>query len=373
MAQNLTASALNAVQAELLSVWGDGATTPSRYPWVEHTSSVRAAFANMNADPTPIIDQGTQQCIGYQVHWLKRGAATVDYSGAPGSWSPAVDIVSGQGAESANTTYTNNLIVSKTVEVDDNICGNLFRGGNGTAEQRAMRLITNQLQNAFYSIAKELNTRVINFFDSNKSAVNNDPSLPTGIAFGSSEFTVTESTLSMSEPDTLTELDAIAMNNDMAGYFYLCGRNHFYSARTNSQYRGANDNERDHLRFNDYEMYFDIKNLDSTLSGSNSFIVDPGAYIFWDHIAATTQITPTQVKDNSWEYYVEMPNLMINQGGILRPVRLNVYYQKDVDNVNTTEVRRTATHKWEVTFAGGEYVAPASEDNHTGILKFKSA
>jgi len=372
-AQNLTASALTYIQARLTEMFSPDQTTPSRYPWVDHIETARSMLREHSANISPITNaQG--DCVAYKVYWLKKGADTIVHNSTPAGYTVAADLTSGQGPVSVEKSYTNNFKIVSLVEIDDDICGNVFKNPGSPGAEQAATLIQNRLMTAMYDIRSKLNTKWVNFLDTNKTSVNNDSSLPAGVSFGSSLYSVTTGTLSMQEPDTLTDLAAIAANNDLQDYFWIGGRYHFYNAVVNSDYRRLNDAERDHIRFDDWRMYFDIKNLDNTLSGQNSFVVDPGSYVFWDHVNDGRTRQPEQVKDLSFEYYIEDPMLLVNDNGLLRPLRYNVYYQQSVNSAgNTTEHRRTKTHRWEVTLHGGQYVAPPAEDNHTGILKFKSA
>lgn len=374
MAQNLTASALVEVQARLEELFAPGQSTPSRYPWVEHLGTARGMLENHRAAVGPVVDN-LGRCVGYKVYHLEKGSATLDYDGDGSAHGLVCDIVSAEGVASVESTLAFNMLKVKNIEVSDDICGNLFAdpGRNGT--EQAATIIAQRLNHAMNSLRKGLNASFITFLNANKSSVNNDASLPTGITFGTSLFTVTETTLSMNDPDTLTDLEAIAINNDMTDYFFVAGRNHFYNARRNAEYHALNDNERDVIRWGDTPIYFDIKNLDSTLSGKNSFIVDPGAFIFFNHVDEGLSFIPEMVSeaDNLFEYIVEDPILRFNNGGMIEPIRYQLAYQKICNNVNASTLRRTFTHRWEVKLHGGLYAAPPAEDTHTGILKFKSA
>lgn len=377
-AQNLTASALTYVQERLENLFAAGQSTPSRYPWVNHVATAQALGREHRANISEVLD-AQNNCIGYRVYWLKKGDSTIAYNSTPGSYTFNCTIPSGQGAVSSEKIYTNNFAIVARVEVDDDICGNVFRGDTGTYAQQAADIIMNRFDTALKDIRDAWNTKCINFLDTNKTPVNSDSTLPSGLTFGSSTFTVDESVLSMQEPDTLTDLDALAINNNMGDYFYVAGRQHFYNAKVNADFRVSNDSERDHIRLlegNGWRMYHDIKNLDSTLSGKNSFIVDPGSYVLWDFVnrerlrfGSGVITMDNMIEDNKWEYWIEDPILTLNG----RPVRINVRYQKTCNGGNLTQMRDTYTHRWELIFHGGQYVAPASEDTHTGILKVKSS
>lgn len=315
---------------------------------------------------TRAISDDTGNCIGHRVYWPKVGDTTLDYNGdkSTPSLSLACTIPSGTGPVTAAKTYSHNLALIKRVELDDNLCGNLFQ----FTELAAERLAAGTL-----AIRKALNTKFINFLDTNKSAVNNDASLPSGMTFGSSMFSVDNSILDLQNPDTLTDLDAVMLNNEIEDWFYVSGRYNFYNARVNSQYHRLNDTERDHIRFDDYDMYFDIKSLDSTLSGSNTFAVGRGSYVFWDHVDGGLSQIPQEVDERTFEYFVDDPMLMVNANGVMRPLRYSVRYQYVCDAVNNTRMRQTNIHRWEIILHGGLWVAPAGSSGETGIMKFKKA
>lgn len=375
MAQDLTAAALLDVQAQLESIFTAEATTPSRYPWVNHLGTANGMLQNHMANIDPIRNSNGD-CIGFNVYHLEKGTATLDYDGDGTNNGLACDVLSGEGATAVETTYDFNILKVKNVEVDDNVCGNFFKDPvMGVNNEQVATLIANRLNSAMWAIRSSLNTTCINFFDANKTAVNNDSSLPTGVAFSGGTFTVTESTLPMNDPDTLTDLEAIALNNDMVNYFFMSGRYHFYNARRNSQYHQLNDNERDVIRWGDTAIFFDIKNLDATLSGKNTFAVDPGAYLFYNHVDENLSQVPflASPADNLYEFIIDDPIMVVRENGVFRPLRYQVAYQKVCNNVNATTLRRTYTHRWEVKLHAGLHAAPPSEDGHTGILKFKSA
>jgi|SRR5690606_27089737 len=373
-AQDLSASALTFVQAKLDAILAADQSTPSKFWMKDHIGTAKGLFSEHRARTSPITD-ALGNCVGYRVYTLDANDETLDYDGDGDDDTTACDILSGDGAVSSEKIYSLNTLKIKNFYVDDDICGDLFKNPGSSASQEIADVVAHNLASAMHALRAGLNASSISLLEANKSAVNNDSSLPDGVAFGSSEFTVTESTLPMNDPDTLTDIEAIAANNDMDDFFLVAGRYHFYNAKRNAQYHQLNDNERDVIRWMDQSIYFDIKNLDSTLSGKNSFAVDPGSYILFDHIDSRVTMQPTLVspKDNLYEYFIEDPMLLIRQNGVLRPIRYHVAYQFDCNGVNRSRRVRTFTHKWEITFNGGFHVAPPATDGHTGILKFVSA
>lgn len=374
-AQDLTAAALLDVQARLSALFAEGQTTPSRYERNSQvdTQTAAALLRNHVANTSPITD-ANGNCVGFEAHFLQGAADTLDYDGDGAELSLDCDIPSGDGIRSDKELYGLNLRKIKNRTLNDDLCGNLFR--DGVAQNTRDEVASLVAENLFFgmqAIHKSLNTEFINFLDSNKTSVNNDPSLPSGITFGSSTFTINESILSTLNPDTLTDLETIAANNYMTNWFYIAGRRHFYNAFVNSQYKTLNDDQRSEIRWGQTPLSFDVKNLDSLLSGSNSFIVDPGSYIFYDHVDPALTEVPFQVDENKWEFSANDPFLMVNTASGMRPLRYTVHYQKLCSNVNISRMRNQFDHHFRIILNAGLHLAPTAADGATGILKFKSA
>jgi hypothetical protein len=307
------------------------------------------------------------ECVATQVHWLTKGATSLSYTGTgtSPSLSLSCDIAAGEGAISNSQTYNNNVVEIANVNILDNVCGNIFD---------FQTLSAAQLARAMFDIRASFNARAITFLDGAKSAVNSDADVTAGnvdgVSFASSVFDVSSTVLSWNNPDTLTVLDTIVANNAMDTAFWVGGRNSFYNAIVNSQYHRLNDNERDQVRFDDYNMFFDVKNLDSSLTGKNLFAVGEGSYLFWNtEVYDSTQFT--QIDETKWVAMVPDPIWKYKNGtGQLVPVMYNVVYQKVCSARNSSTLKHQISHKYEVRLQGGLVQAPASETNHTGILKF---
>lgn len=364
MATTLTDSVLNNVQMKI-ERWFDE-NTPSKQPYMQPAYTAKAMFMK-NMARTTFREQGDKY-VGVDIKWLKLGSTTADYDGdgTTPSFTVPSDLGSGAGPESDTKTYTNNVKVQKLVEIDDNeLSANLYN---------LDELIAERLMAAMLSVRLTLNSRWITFINANRTGINNDGNLPTGLTFDAvdDEFDIDTGVFDMQSPRTLTDLDALARNNLMEGYFMLNGRRHFYNVYVDADYRKLNDNEREFIRIGETDMMFDIKNLDATLTKNNTFLIQNGAYAAWDYIHSSITRTPTQYKDNAFQYFIEDPMVMINDNGRLRPIRYNVYYQRKDQAGNGDTMRRGYTHVWEVTYNGGIWVAPPNEDGHTGILKVVS-
>ena len=364
-AQNVSTGDLNDVQILLSEMYAGN--TPSKYPYKDFIGTARAITENNDGKPSTTMVMADGECVATQVHWLTKGATSLSYTGTGSSPSLSLscDIDAGEGAITNSQTYNNNVVEIANVNILDNVCGNIWD---------FQTLSAAQLARAMFDIRASFNARAITFLDGAKSAVNSDADVTAGnvdgVSFASSVFDVSSIVLSWNNPDTLTVLDTIVANNAMDTAFWVGGRNSFYNAIVNSQYHRLNDNERDQVRFDDYNMFFDVKNLDSSLTGKNLFAVGEGSYLFWNtEVYDSTQFT--QIDDTKWVAMVPDPIWKYKNGtGQLVPVMYNVVYQKVCSARNSSTLKHQISHKYEVRLQGGLVQAPASETNHTGILKF---
>ncbi len=365
-AQDISTGALNDIQIKLTDMFaGD---TPSKYPMKDFIGTARALLENNDGTPSTKMVMVDGECIGTQVHWLTKGATTETYTGTGSTPSLTLncDLATGEGMIADEQTYENNIVKVYNANVKDNECGNIwdFQTLSAAALSRMM-----------YDARASMNGSAITFLDASKSAVNSDADVTAGnvdgVSFAASTFDVSSTVLPWNTPDSLTVLDTIVANNAMDMSFWVGGRNSFYNAIVNSEYHRLNDNERDLVRFDNYNMWFDVKNLDSTLTGKNLFGVGVGSYLFWNTtVYETTQFV--QIDENKWVALVPDPILKYrNATGALVPVMYNVVYQKACSARNSSSLVHQMLHKWELRLQGGLVKAPASETGHTGIVKFQ--
>lgn len=372
-AQNLTAAALLDLQGRISEIFAEG-IGPSSYDrnYSIDIQTARAMLRNHVAETSPLKD-AFGNCQGFKVYHLRGREDSLYYSGDGDTLRLDCEIPSGDGVIALETSYSLNAIDIVNREVDDALCGNLFRD-NVSADTRdeAATLIARNLEYGVHTIGRNLNRRFINLLNTGKTPVNKDTSLPTGITYNvaTDEFEINETLLPTNNPDTLTEVETVAQNNDMTNWFIIAGRNHYRNAAINSQWKVLNDDQRSEIRWQQQNLYFDQKNIDSILGGKNSFVVDPGSYIFYDHVDDGLSFEPVQVDYNTWEFMLEDPVLMVNTPRGPRPLRYTVHYQKVCGDVNTTRMRNQFKHRFRIILNAGLHLSPPGPGGHTGILKF---
>lgn len=370
----MTDSALNTIQSKIMDVFGGD--TPSKYTRNYPGYTAKALFANQAARMSPIFNN-SGRCIGQEVIWLKTNTLTADYNGDGSDDETNCAIADGQFPESDVVTYNDNVRIRKNVTVTDGLCNDLFNDAalSLDGQQRAATLIAHQMGDAIVAIRKALDARLITFVNANRTGVNNDANLPDYLTFNGTSDQFEADAALFQEPDFLTDIDALVANNGMMNYFMLSGRRNFYNAVVNSQYRRDNSDERDHARFDMADIWFDKRLLDAQLNTADgttgqgyTFAIGEGTYALWNRVELPAIPTLIHAKDNIWGFYVEDPELMIRENGILRPVRYHVLYQEGCAGRQANGVPY-GKHSFEVYFEGGLAVAPPDTDGHTGILK----
>ena len=385
MANTVTETALVAVQRKLTEIYGN-TLTPSQQPLDRAFQTAQALMENNRANVSPLTNLRTGECRTFEIGWHKLAEkATVTLDGDYSDAGTSCDVTEGDFPETDKATFANNILVREPFTVDDNLCGNLFNStgntGHGVAmnpeQEAAAELIAGELNLAMAAIRGALNIRYVDYLDSLKTPINRDNSLPSYITYdGGTDAFILDATL-MQSPRTLTDFDAIAINNRLgAERFFVNGRHAWYNVTTDANFRVLNDNEGEYARFRNYRMYFDIRDLDYRLDATNtlahSFVVSPGSYATWNTYYSS--LVPTKLGFNdtheTYAYRIADPFLRISNGRTLEPVYYEVVFTQKCAGRRQTSQQFYNNFTWEISFHGGFALAPAAANGHTGALKF---
>jgi hypothetical protein len=372
-AQDLTASVLNRIQRKMSEVFTAGATPIlDADPNLNKAATVGALLENTNARMNPITQGRT--CVGMDVYHID-GAFTPDDTVLEDFSSEDCDLTPDNYPETVETSYDHNWYEQESIAVSDADCDNLFNNPAAEGSDRVAELIAHQLGLALISLRSKMNASAIAFLAAGATGVNRDLNLPTYITFNGAtdEFEVDLDGF-FQRPESLTDLDAVRLNNDMPSYFMISGRKNFYNNVVDSRFLRLNDDQRSLARWdtqmNTGPMFFDINRLDSTLTGANTFMIYPGSYAMWNVGLYTPQPRVVDPSTNLFAYSITDPSgLMIRENGVLRPVVYNVHYQYVCKGTDVLG-RNIFEHVWQIRFLGGKALAPAATDGHTAILHF---
>lgn len=355
-------SVLNEIQLKLEEVFASSRTVLERAP---EPKTAKRLLAEQTASVQNLYSGTT--CIGHEVNYMIADTTTLP---TVSTSAPAVvcDIPAGDTLSSANKTYNPNLYITKTIEVNDKDCDNVFK----FAEKVAFNLA-----GAMHLISRALNDYLIAQLVANAqvsaSAGRFGTIAGTTVTFNTADFT----------PDLLADWREIAILNDIASDYLLLDGTNFSQIYYNAGFNAANDDQRDEiLKLNDGTgISFDIRNLNA-VAPQSTFLVDPHMYAFFNRSVYPDTVREVGDKDNTKQFRIPLmyqanqqtPSMrmaetfMYNQGGVMTPIYLDVDHQIVCDSTRSDGGRRSFTHRWELKLEGMFDLAPATAG--TGILQF---
>lgn len=383
MANNITATALAKVQTKLKAMFPTE-QTPSEQPLNTNVATFSALARNNRARVSPLLQDGA--CVAVNVGWqVFPEDQTADIDGDYDDVGTSCAVAEGDYPTTNEVQYDNNIVVQETVSWDDNLCGNLFneRGWTGhstnppVADVKAemgAELAAGQIAAGLARVRQTVNMRLITYTNAASTPVNRDGNLPSYITFNATTDTFDLDTALMQNPRTLTDIDAIVQNNRMPGYFMLNGRRAWYNVFVDAQYRKLNDNEREFARMAMTDMYFDIRDMDATLGGDNSFAISRGAYAMWNtHYSG---IAPERLAftgtDEKWVFRMmdPDPDMRIWVNGSLQPVWYEIVFTQKCGGRRQKSQQFFTNFTMEITAHLGFQQSPAAPNGHTGFLHF---
>jgi len=377
MPNTVTAGVLVKLQALYEEMYSPDTASPHKQPLRTEFYTAQALMERNRARVNRVLVNNEER--GFELNYqVFADDELPDINGDSDDVGTACAVSAGDFPTTAALAYANNIIIRETVSVDDNLTNNIWKDGLNMGHHKAVDaaiLVNNQIEVAIARIRAGINSRYITYLDALKTPVNLDGNLPDTVTYdaGTDSFVVADAT-NFQNVDFLTDVAAIAQNNRLGtDYFFINGRRAWYNALINSDYYRLNDNGRNQIRFQDFEMYFDIAKLDATLGDINSFVLTSGAYAAWN--ASYSSPSPEEISldvdgNRRFVYYIEDPVMSIWENGSLRPVRYEVVYVQGCGGRRQISQRFWNNHTFEITFHGGFQNAPPSATTHTGALKF---
>lgn len=294
-----------------------------------------------------LIFDGSGVCQGADVWFLQSGADLVTHSGTAASGTTCA-IPAGTQLQTNSESYDNNCFVEAVAEVEDNRCDNELQFVQESAKaiakamndirrklntEHALPLLTNNVQ-----VNQWANATQYNFLD--QGTGNRLKLAPGDWSFESLQY-----------------IKALAAQNDLDEYFILDGMN-LWADRGLAEVRRLNDDQRDEVElFNQFDIHWDLRDLDATLGRRSTFVVNPNVLAYWNVTWNTPVPQNTDPSNNVWEYTLADPMLMYNRNGVMAPVQYEVEYRFECINRNNTTQKRYV-HRYYIRHIGGMAIAP---------------
>lgn len=356
---------LSLIQVKLLQAFsGTGRTQTETAP----QPVTAARLLEMQTANVSLI-MSNDRCVGYQVAYLSGSSVTLPTVSAT-TVDDTCTIADGTTVDTALESYTPNINIVKTFNINDKDCDTVIKFAERAAEALKLNM---------HLIAHALNRYLIGRLNANKMtptfAGENGTIVGDTIEFAAADYT----------PDLLADWLNIATHHAIPNNHMLLSGQPFLNAYYNAGFHSANDNQRsDILQFSaGNRLSFDTWDMDDVIGAPTTFCVDPNIYAFYSRNVYDT--VAREVGDAAGTVEFALPlqyqvidangnqvpkTFMYNDGGVMKPIMVDVRYQKNCTVATTNNGRSTLKHVWSLRVEGMFDIAPIANSAGSGILLF---
>lgn len=345
-----TASALQEAQYRLSEIFAS--------PNISQTESLKGsaitAAAMLRRQTGRAVERmNGNTCVGWE-GWFFRPLADAHGDVTP----PATcDIPTGNPGSTIKQDYTNAVLARTAATLQTNRCDNLLN----TAEE-----MQGQIRQMMVELRFRLNRGVVipaitaaaqTNLDTFINSTWDDTTEAPRILAPEADFTF----------ENLNEFDIVAQNNNFANYFWVSGRL-FNDNKWLAMLNSANEGERQAaLAWAQQEIFFDVRDLDQTMTKKTAFAIDANSYIFWNY--ATYSPVMQEIYDRHWAWSQPDPFLVWNNDGRLVPVMYEFEMKETCLGRDSLEHHQSTIELY-ARLSGGFEFAPAGVNSETGVLEF---
>jgi hypothetical protein len=355
-AGDFTNSALQVAQVKLMEMFASPNISQTELS-IGSAISARALLMKQRARTVPRLVG--DKCVGVEAWYIRPHAEGTADTTAPSTCATPC----GDEAETLKGTYDTEVLARSQAKVEDNRCDNLITFGEELAAQQQhmmakMRQDLNKLI-VITRVAAASQANLDEFIDATWDYTTNTPR----IVVPETDFTY----------EKFNEFGIVASNNNFSDVVWLSGRL-FNDQRWFAQINRNNEGFRDRaVAFDQQEMYFDVRDLDQTMTRKTAFAVDVNSYAFWNTVRNTP--TPQQVNTDSgkkWVWVQADPILQWNNNGRLSPVLYEMEMAETCAGRDEQEFQQNQYCLYG-RLLGGFKFAPTGPNSEKGVLQFATA
>ena len=352
-AGDFTNSALQVAQVKLMEMFASPNISQTELS-IGSAISARALLMKQRARTVPRLVG--DKCVGVEAWYIRPHAEGTADTTAPSTCATPC----GDEAETLKGTYDTEVLARSQAKVEDNRCDNLITFGEELAAQQQhmmakMRQDLNKLI-VITRVAAASQANLDTFIDATWDYTTNTPR----IVVPETDFTY----------EKFNEFGIVASNNNFSDVVWLSGRL-FNDQRWFAQINRNNEGFRDRaVAFDQQEMYFDVRDLDQTMTRKTAFAVDVNSYAFWNTVRNTP--TPQQVNTDSGkktEWEQADPILQWNNNGRLSPVLYEMEMAETCAGRDEQEFQQNQYCLYG-RLLGGFKFAPTGPNSEKGVLQF---
>ena len=346
----VTASALQTAQYKLAEMFAS--------PNISQTESLEGsavtAAAMLRRQTAKTVERATGgKVTGWEAWFIRPAAAEHGSTAAPSD----CDVPTGSDVETVKADYTTTVLARTKATVTTNRSNNLLM----TPDEMAA-----QIQHMMVKLRKRLNTGVVipaltaagqSNMDDFINSTWDDTSAAPRILVPEADFSY----------ENLNEFDIVAQNNNFSDYFWLSGRL-FNDNKWMAMLNSRNETLRNQaLAWAQQDIYFDVRDLDQTMTKKTAFAVDANSYAFWNYTIYSP--VATEIYDRHWVWAQADPFLVWNDNGTLKPV-IYEFEMKETCAARDAHEHHQSTVELYARLLGGFEFAPAGPNGETGVLEF---
>lgn len=298
------------------------------------------------------------KCVGVEAYFIRPHAKNGQAFATPTTCATPV----GDEAESVKDTYDTVVLAEAIGKVLDNRCDNLVTFGEELAiQQRDMMAQLRYEFNRFIAIPTLVSASQANldtFMESTWDGTTNTPRITVPTA----DF----------EYKRFPEFMTVAANNNFGEYFFISGRS-LYSQEWMAMINQGNEGFRDQaIAFGQQEIFFDLRDLDQTVTRKTVFAVDTNSYAFWNTVRSTPTPTPQNTDTGrKWVWVQADPILTYNRNGVTVPVLYEFEMQETCVGRDELKFQQNSYALYGRLLGGLEF-APTGPNSEKGVLQFSN-
>ena len=345
-----TASALQEAQYRLSEMFAS--------PNISQTESIKGsaitAAAMLRRQTGRTVERmNGRTCVGWEGWFFRPLAESHADTTAPST----CDLPTGSAGSTIKADYVNAVLARTDAVLETNRCDNLLNTAEEMQGQIRQMMVELRLRLnrgvVIPAITAAAQTNLDTFINSTWDGTTAAPR----ILVPEADFTF----------ENLNEFDIVAQNNNFADYFWVSGRL-FNDNKWMAMLNSGNETLRNQaLAWAQQEIFFDIRDLDQTMTKKTAFAVDANSYLFWNYSTYTP--AAVEIYDRHWVWTQADPFLVWNNGGRITPVLYEFEMKETCLERDSLEHHRS-TIKLYARLLGGFEFAPAGVNSETGVLEF---
>ena len=318
--------------------------------------TARALLTKSTSRTEPRLAGG--KCVGVDAYFIRPHAKSGEDFATPTTCATPC----GDEAETIKGTYDTVVLAEATAKVLDNRCDNLVDFGDELARVQEhmmvkMRSEFNRIV-AIPTVAAASQANIDTFMEPTWDGVINTPR----IVVPTADFSYT----------SFPEFQAVAANNNFGDFFFVSGRL-FHAAEWMAMMNRANEGFRDQaLAFGQQEMYFDLRDLDQTMTRRTVFAIDTNSYAFWNTTRSST--TPSYQNTDTgrkWVWVMADPFMTWNNNGRAQPLLYEFEMQETCIGRDEQKFQQSSYCLYSRLLGGLKFV-PTGPNGEKGVLQFSN-